>query len=78
MAFLTTVHIRARNLQEAELRAVNALRQDKTLIASVRNAKSDPPRMFVNEIVELSSFKGLRVPRTGLAFYKERKPRKIL
>jgi hypothetical protein len=73
--FYTTVHIRARNVEEAELRAVDVLRRDKKLQASVRNPRSDPPRMFVDEIVELPSFKGRLVPRTGFAFYSERGPR---
>ena len=75
MGFHTSVHVRARNAQQAELRAMNILRRDKALIVSVRNLKSDPPRMFVNEIVELPSFEGLRVPRTGFAFYGERGPK---
>jgi hypothetical protein len=73
--FYTTVHIRARNANEAELRAVDVLRRDKKLQASVRNPRSDPPRMFVEDIVELSSFEGRLVPRTGFAFYSERGPR---
>ena len=71
MGFYTTVHVRARSIQEAELRAVNALRRDKSLHASLRNSRSDPPRMFVDEIAELASFKGCRVPRTGFAFYAD-------
>ena len=72
MGFLTTLHVRARNLNEAELRAVNVLRRDKALLKSVRNPKSSPPRMFVDDIQELQSFKGLRVPRVGFTFYDER------
>ena len=73
MGFITTVHVRARNLNEAELRAVNVLRRDKALLTSVRNPKSNPPQMFVENIQELQSFKGLRVPRVGFTFYDERK-----
>jgi hypothetical protein len=73
--FYTTVHVRARNPAEAELRAVNVLRRDKKLRASVRNVAADPPRMFVDEIVEVASFKGCLIPRTGFAFYSERGPR---
>ena len=72
--FYTTVHIRARNAEEAELRAVNVLRRDKKLLASVRNSSSDPPRIFVDRLVELPSFKGRAIPRTGFAFYSEPKP----
>lgn len=72
MGFVTTVHVRARNPNEAELRAVNVLRRDKALLKSVRNPKSNPPRMFVDDIEELQSFKGLRTPRLGFTFYKDR------
>lgn len=74
--FYTTVHVRARNAGEAEVRAVNVLLRDKSLGASVRNSRSDPPRMFVDGIEELRSFRGCRVPRTGFAFYSERGPRR--
>lgn len=75
VGFYTTVHVKARNAQQAELRAVKILKGDKALLASVRNLRSDPPRMLVDDIVELESFEGLRVPRTGFAFYDERGPR---
>src|SRR5687768_12776772 len=73
--FYTTVHIRARNKREAELRAIQVLRADKALRIGVRNPASDPPRLFLEELQELPSFKGCRVPRTGFAFYSERGPR---
>ena len=73
--FYTTVHVRARNEREAEQRAIQVLRADKALRIGVRNPASDPPRLFVKELQELTSFKGCRVPRTGFAFYSERGPR---
>jgi hypothetical protein len=72
VGFHTTVHVRARNVSEAELRAVSILRRDKSLRASIRNPKSSPARLFVDGIEELRSFKGCRLPRTGFAFYGER------
>jgi hypothetical protein len=74
--FYTTVFVRARNPEEAELRAIAVLRRDQKLRASVRNPKADPPRMFVDEIAELASFQGCNLPRTGFAFYSERGPRR--
>ena len=74
MGFYTTVHVRARSENEAELRAMKLLRGDKALCKSVRNPGSDPPRMFLEKLEELSSFKGCRLPRTGFAFYSERGP----
>jgi hypothetical protein len=73
--FYTTVHVRARSQREAEARAMKLLRADKALCKSVRNPASDPPLMFLEELEELSSFKGCRLPRTGFAFYSERGPR---
>ena len=73
--FYTTVHVRARSQRDAELRAMKLLRADKALRKSVRNPASDPPRMFLEELEELPSFKGCRLPRTGFAFYSERGPR---
>ena len=74
--FYTTVHVRARSEREAESRAMKLLRADKALCKSVRNpASDDPPLMFLEELEELSSFKGCRLPRTGFAFYSERAPR---
>lgn len=72
MGFYTTVFVTARSPKDAELRGVNVIRRDKALRASVRNAKDDPPRIFIDEIVELQSFRGCRRPRVGLAFYAER------
>ena len=73
--FYTTVHVRARSQREAESRAMKLLRADQALRKSVRNPASDPPLMFLEELEELSSFKGRRLPRTGFAFYSERGPR---
>jgi hypothetical protein len=73
--FYTTVHVRARSQKEAELRAMKVLRAEKALRKSIRNPASDPPRMFLQKLEELSSFKGCRLPRTGFAFYSERGPR---
>jgi hypothetical protein len=75
IGFYTTVHVRARSSDEAETRAVRVLQRDKSLNKSVQNARSDLPRMFVDEIAELTSFQGCRIPRTGFAFYSERGPR---
>ena len=72
MGFYTTVFVTARSPKDAELRAVNVIRHDKVLRASVRNAKDDPPKIFIDEIVELQSSRGCRRYRVGLAFYAER------
>ena len=72
MGFYTEVFVLARSPREAESRAVEVLRRDKGLREAVRNAQDDPPRLFADEIQELTSFRGCHRPRTGLAFYTER------
>jgi hypothetical protein len=54
---------------------MDTLRRDRSLRASVRNTRADPPRMLLESLTELRSFRGCRVPRTGFAFYPERGPR---
>jgi hypothetical protein len=76
MGFFTTVFVRANTPQDAELRAVEVLRRDKGLCARARNPKEDPPVLFADEIQEIQSFRGVRLPRTGLALYGERGPRR--
>jgi len=72
MGFFTTVFVAARTPEEAESRAVAMLRHDRSLRIGARNAKDDPPALFVEEIREIASFHGCRRPRAGLALYAER------
>ena len=76
MGFHTMVFVTAPSPQKAEFRAVAVLQRDKNLCAAIRNAKDDPPKLFVEEIHEIESFRGCRRPRSGLAFYVERGPKR--
>lgn len=77
MGFCTTVFVTARSPREAEFRAVKVISSDKGLRASVRNEVNDPPRLFADEIAEIESFRGCRLPRTGLVFYAERGRKRV-
>lgn len=69
LGFYTTVYIEAENAEQAELDAIDLLRNDPKLRDGVLNPKSDPPTMFVEEIEEVESFIGESLPRTGFAFF---------
>ena len=73
MGFVTMVFVTAPTSTEAELGAVQVLREDRSLRRGLRNAKDDPPSLIVDEIEEISSFRGCRRPRMGLVLYAERR-----
>jgi len=75
IGFYTNMYVTAKNPKEAELKAVNILRKDKILKDLALNQPNDQPMIFVEEITEIDSFKGCRLPREGLGLYDE-KPRK--
>ena len=76
VGFYTMVFVTARSAQQAERRAVEVLRRDKSLRAAARNADDDPPKLFADEFVELTSFRGCQRPRSGLLLYAERGPKR--
>ena len=45
------------------------LRDDPRLQESTLNSESDSPMMYVEEIEELESFDGLKLPRIGFSFF---------
>lgn len=69
--FYTTVYVEAADFPTAELAAIEVLRQDEQLRATTCNDRSDPPILDVEEMQEIESFEGVRLPRTGFAFYEE-------
>jgi hypothetical protein len=71
MGFYTQVFVEACDDAEAEARAVDVLRQDSKLREGVLNGPDDRPSMSVEEIEQIASFDGCKLPRTGLAFYVE-------
>jgi hypothetical protein len=69
VGFYTTRFVEAKDDNEAEEKAIAALRNDPTLLERLLNEKSDTPMLFVEEIAELESFEGLTLPGTGFSFY---------
>lgn len=65
--FFTTRFVEAVDPDEAELKAVDLIRRE--LAAQVLNDRTDSPMMYLEEIRELQSFRGLRVPGTGFTWF---------
>jgi hypothetical protein len=74
MGFYVQVYVEADNEEDAELKAVEVLKGEEKLRSAVKNDKSDPPQMFVNEFraydKKPKSHKGKMI-RTGFAWYEE-------
>jgi hypothetical protein len=51
--FYTTRFVKANDPEEAELLAVDLIRQDDSLRKTVLNEQSDPPMIFAKEIAEV-------------------------
>lgn len=71
LGFYTTVFIEAENEEQAELQAIDLLRNDPKLVDGLLNPKADSPMMFVEEIDELESFADVTLPRTGFSFFPQ-------
>lgn len=69
LGFFTTRYVEASNAQEAELLAVQLIRDDPEL-RPVINEHSDPPKVFAEEIVQVAVPSHNR-PNTGYTFYPE-------
>ena len=68
--FFTNVFVEAFTPDDAESRAIDILRQDAHLGAL--NASGDPVRLSADEVHEIESFDGVRLPRQGLSLYEEK------
>jgi hypothetical protein len=71
LGFYTTRFVEACDEREAEDLVIELLRQDSSLLETVKNDKSDLPMMHVERIEELDSFEGCFVPGAGFTFYPE-------
>jgi len=69
--FFINRYVEATDEKQAELLAVNQLRDKQSLRELVRNSRDDPPRILLEEIVELASFDGLQSLDEGLIWYQE-------
>ena len=69
--FFTTRYVQARDEKEAELKAVELIREDTELVGAVKNQQADPPMIYLDEIEELPSLEGVNAPGSGYSFYVE-------
>lgn len=69
VGFYTTRYAEAQDEEAAEYVVMDMLREDPKLAKGVLNDKSDPPMMYAEEVEEIESFEGLRLPGTGFVFY---------
>ena len=70
MGFFTTRYVVAENESEAEIKAVQMLRDDPKL-KNVLNDKSDPPMIYCEGIQSVEDFDPSTVVQQGYAFYPE-------
>jgi hypothetical protein len=69
--FYTTRYVEAGDRDQAEQRAVDAFRDEGRLRGLVLNDPSDPPTLFVEEIVEIESFDGIESLTPSLVFFPD-------
>ncbi len=69
LGFYTTRFVEAKDPKEAEMRAVQLVREDEKLKGCVKNERPNPPMLFLEEIEQVSRF-----PRNrgkGYTFYPD-------
>lgn len=65
LAFYTTCFVEAETTDEASRAATDLVRDDPRVLLGSRT----PVVLAAEEVTEIRSFDGCRLPRTGLAFY---------
>jgi len=73
--FFTTRHVVATSSEEAAQRAIDSVRADAELNASLLNAPEDPPRVAVTKQVVVESFDVDHSPELGYIFYEDHETR---
>ena len=63
--FFTTRWVEARDPEEAELKAIDLIKNDRGLMNNLLNDQSNPPMIYLREIYELESFDGVSPPGGG-------------
>jgi len=71
--FYTNVFLEAFTTTDAESRAIDLVREDAHLKDVLLNTADDPLSLSVDEVHEIESFDGARLPRTGFTLYPEEK-----
>lgn len=69
--FYTNVYVLADNEEKAEYAAMDLIRKDKELRVHVHNKKDDRPRMYAEEIQEISNYEEIEPKVQGLSWYSE-------
>ena len=70
LGFYQTIYLESSNAEQAELDAVQIIR-NSDLKELVLNDKEDPPMIYLEEIEEIDSFKGVENMIEGRAFYTD-------
>jgi len=68
--FYVTRFVNAEGKESAESEAISALRNDAHLQELTQNEQMDPPRLFIEEIEQVSDNNGA-ANNTGLSWYDE-------
>ncbi len=68
LGFFTTRWVEAINPKEAELKAVELIKTDESLVKSVRNSKDSPPMIYLSELSEIDSFAGITFQAAAIHF----------
>jgi hypothetical protein len=71
LGFLTTRLVQSLDETQAELDAVQLVREDQKLVG-VLNERSDPPMIYCEGIEEIEPFDSASVGQTGFTFYPEK------
>src|SRR2546429_10007738 len=72
LGFYTNVFVEAESTEKAESIVIDLLRDSPKLRADVLNPRDDPPRLFVEEIEEITDWPVDTIrPLTGFAFYDD-------
>jgi len=72
LGFYTNVFVEAFTSADAESCAIEFVREDPHLRDVALNAADDLLRLSADEVQEIESFDGVRLPRTGLSLYEEK------
>ncbi len=72
LGFYTNVFVEAFTSADAESRAIELVREDPHLRDVALNAADDLLRLSADEVQEIESFDGVRLPRTVLSLYEEK------
>ena len=69
LGFFTNVFVEAFTARDAEARAIEIVRQDSDLADILLNPDGDPLRLSAEEVHEMESFDGHKLPRDAFMFY---------